>query len=97
MILCKIAYKKQLSYSSCLCIHFYQGDFKWADFHEIFVFDFLICLHIPILVKVGQKQHRLYRKAYTCYLRSCLVFMNETGCVLRKVRTEAEERAEQGE
>jgi len=44
-----------------------------------------------------EKQHRLYRKAYTCDLRSCLVFMNETGCFLRKMRTEAEERAEQGE
>jgi len=86
-------------YSSCLCVRIYQADFQWADFHEIsyLFFFFLICRHITILVTVGQKQHRLYRKAYTCDVRSCLVFMNETGCFLRKVRTEAEERAEQGE
>jgi hypothetical protein len=41
-------------YSSSFCFHIYQGDFQWADFHEISYLLFLICRRIPILVKGGQ-------------------------------------------
>ena len=98
LILCTFANNKRLLYSSCLCVHIYQGDFHWADFHKIsYLILFIKFVDTVRFWLMSDKNNIDFTERPKLVIYGCASFLIETGCVLRKVRTEAEERAEQGE